>query len=196
VSSAEAAVAAAEQLGYPVVLKVDSAAILHKTDTGGVRLGLTDAPQVRNAYADVTARAGVADVLVQEMITNGVEVIVGINFDEQLGPMLLLGSGGVFVEIYQDVALRRCPIDYQDAEAMIAEVRASRLLEGYRGRLPADRDALARTLVAVSHVGVHLEGVLSELDLNPLMVLPEGEGVKVADALVVLKGAERWSPNR
>jgi acetyltransferase len=194
--SAEETVAAAEHLGYPVALKVDSAAVVHKTESGGVRLGLADAAQVSNAYADVTARAGVTDVLVQEMVTNGVEVIVGVNVDEQLGPILVLGSGGVLVEIYQDVALRRCPIDYHDAEAMIGGIRASRLLDGYRGRLAADRDALARTLVAVSHLGVHLHGTLAELDINPLMVLPRGEGVKAADALVMLKGTERWSPSK
>jgi acetyltransferase len=199
-TSADNAVAAAEQLGYPVVVKVDSAEILHKTEAGAVRLGLTDAAQVRNAYADVMARAAafaphatIKGVVVQEMVTNGVEVIVGLTLDDQLGPMLMAGSGGVLVEVYQDVALRRCPIGHDEALAMISELKGARLLRGFRGRLPADIPALGRALVAISHLGVHLEGAVAELDINPLMVLPEGEGVKAADALVVLKGAGAWS---
>lgn len=199
-SSAEEAVAAAEQLRYPVVLKADSADIAHKTEAGVVRLGLTDAAAVRNAYADVMARAETSrpgarlqGVLVQEMVTNAVEVIVGVTQDELLGPMLLFGSGGILVDVYQDVALRRCPVDADEAREMVSEVKGARLLRGFRGRLAADIDALAEALVAVSHLAAHLEGQLAELDINPLMVLPQGEGVKAADALVVLKGASIWS---
>jgi acyl-CoA synthetase (NDP forming) len=133
-------------------------------------------------------RAHVEGVVVQEMVTNAVEVIVGVAQDELLGPMLMFGSGGVLVDVYQDVALRRCPITTHEALEMISEVRGARLLRGYRGRLPADIDALAETLVDVSQLGVHLQSEIAELDINPLMVLPEGEGVKAADALVVLKG--------
>jgi acetate---CoA ligase (ADP-forming) len=197
-SSMEEAVAAAEQIGYPVVLKADSADILHKTEAGVVRLGLTDSAAVAEAFADVMARARalnanarVGGVLVQEMITNGTEVIVGINADPQLGPMVLLGIGGVLVEVYQDFSLRRCPITLDEAHAMIDSLKGARLLQGYRGRLPADVAALAQTLVSVSHLGVHLEGQLAELDINPLLVLPEGEGVVAADALIVLKEARR-----
>jgi acetyltransferase len=195
-ASAEAAVEAAELLGYPVVLKADSADILHKTEAGAVRLGLGDAAQVNMAFADVMARARafapdarVDGVLVQEMITNGIEVIVGVSIDAQLGPMLLLGIGGVLVEVYRDVCLRRCPIHLDEARDMIESLQGARLLHGYRGQLPADVDALARTLVAVSHMAVHLEDVLVEVDINPLLVLPDGEGVTAADALVVAKGA-------
>jgi acetyltransferase len=186
--SADEAVAAADRLGYPVVLKADSPNILHKTEAGVVRLGLSDAAQVRTAYAEVTARAP-GGVLVQEMVADAVEVIVGVTCDEQLGPILLFGSGGVLVEVYQDVALRRCPITLAEAFEMISEVKGARLLQGFRGRPAADVDALAQTLVAISHLGVHLEDELAELDLNPLMVLPAGEGVIAADALVVLKGS-------
>ena len=193
-SSSQQAVAAAEQLGYPVVLKADSPDILHKTEAGVVRLGLTDSAVVADAFADVMARAHTFSaaarldgVLVQEMVTNGTEVIVGINADPQLGPMLLLGIGGVLVEVYQDVSLRRCPITLDEAHAMIDSLKGARLLQGYRGRLAADVAALARTLVSVSHLAVHLEDLLAEVDVNPLLVLPEGEGVVAADALVVLK---------
>ena len=122
VDSAEAAVEAAQRLGYPVVLKVDSPDILHKTEAGVVRLGVRDAAQVRTAYADILARAAayapnatISGVLVQEMVTEGVEVIVGVSYDAQLGPTILFGSGGVMVEVYNDIALRRCPITQAEA---------------------------------------------------------------------------------
>ena len=195
VQSAGAAVEAAQRIGYPVALKVDSRDILHKTEAGVVRLGLRDAGQVRDAYTAIAASAAahapdalISGVLVQEMIAGGVEVIAGISRDAQLGPMLLFGSGGVLVEVYDDVALRRCPVTRSEALDMITEVRGAQLLRGFRGRPPADADALADALVRLSHLAVQLEGTLAELDINPLMVLPAGQGVKAADALVVLKG--------
>jgi acetyltransferase len=195
VGSAEAAVAAAERLGFPAALKVDSPDILHKTEAGVVRLSLANADQVRTAYAEVLAgarayapQAQISGVSVQEMVGDGVEVIVGVSYDPQLGPVLLFGSGGVMVEVYGDVALRRCPITRREAQAMIAEVKGARLLRGFRGRPAADVEALEDTLVRVSHFAMHMEGRLAELDINPLMVLPEGRGVKAVDALVVLRG--------
>jgi acetyltransferase len=195
-TSAEAAVEAATRLGYPVALKVDSPDILHKTEAGVVRLNLRDAAQVRTAYAEVLAsakayapQARISGVSVQEMVRDGVEVIVGVSCDPQLGPVLLFGSGGVMVEVYNDVALRRCPITRPEAQAMIAEVKGARLLQGFRGRPAADLEALADTLMRVSYFAMHTEGHLAELDINPLMVLPEGQGVKAVDALVVLRGS-------
>jgi acetyltransferase len=238
-NSAEATVAAAEELGYPVVLKVDSPDILHKTEAGVVRLSLRDADEVRTAYAEILAnakahlnalpldgggmgggdaatvterpnwpppppppppgggggggktmapQARITGVSVQEMVRDGVEVIIGVTCDLQLGPVLLFGSGGVMVEVYNDVALRRCPITRAEAEAMIAEVKGARLLHGFRGRPAADLEALADTLVRVSYLAMHLEGHLAELDINPLMVLPRGQGVEAVDALVVFRG--------
>ena len=192
--SADTAVEAAERIGYPVALKIDSPDILHKTEAGGVRLGLTNADAVRSAYKEIMAsaaryapKAELTGVLVQEMVTGGVEVIVGVSYDAQLGPMLLFGSGGVMVEVYNDVSLRRCPITRAEALDMIAEVKGAKLLHGFRGKPPADVDTLADTLVRVSHLATHLEGRLSELDINPLVVLPAGQGVKAVDALVVLQ---------
>jgi acetyltransferase len=248
-NSAEAAVEAAQQLRFPVALKVDSPDILHKTEAGVVRLNLCDTAQVRTAYAEILANAGaylnalpldggspgrppagagvpgvgggngaggnpstpspsmgegrgggefaarspngqprITGVSVQEMVGGGVEVIIGVNCDPQLGPVLLFGSGGVMVEVYNDVALRRCPITRSEAQAMIAEVKGARLLQGFRGRPAADLEALEDTLVRVSHLAVHLEEHLAELDINPLMVLPSGQGVKAVDALVVFRG--------
>jgi acetyltransferase len=195
VGSVEAAVEAAEELGFPVALKVDSPDILHKTEAGAVRLNVRDAAQVRAGYAEILAsaeayapQARVVGVSVQEMVGDGVEVIVGVSRDPQLGPVLLFGSGGVMVEVYNDVALRRCPITRAEARAMIAEVKGARLLRGFRGRPAADVGALEDTLVRMSYLAVHMEGHLAELDINPLMVLPAGRGVKAVDALVVLRG--------
>ncbi|HET7158283.1 MAG TPA: acetate--CoA ligase family protein, partial [Burkholderiales bacterium] len=117
----------------------------------------------------------------------GVEVIIGIQYDAQLGPMLLFGSGGVMVEVFNDVAVRHCPITLGEARRMIEEVKGAKLLRGFRGKPAADVSALAATLVRVSQMAVNLEGRLAELDINPLMVLPAGQGVKAVDALVVLK---------
>jgi acetyltransferase len=193
-ASAAAAVNAAKSLGYPVALKVDSPDILHKTEAGGIRLGLRDDAQVRAAFSEIMSsaaayapQAAINGVLVQEMVAGGVEVIVGVSYDPQLGPVLLFGTGGVMVEVYQDVALRLCPITRREALDMVNQVKGARLLQGFRGRPKADVDSLADVLVWVSHLAVNLEGKLAELDINPLMVLPEGQGVKAVDALAVVK---------
>ena len=195
VQNADDAAAAASEIGYPVVLKVDVTNLPHKTDAGLVKLGLQDEAAVRLAYDEIMSNAAIAGavgdgingVSVQEMVVDAVEVIVGVSYDSQLGPTLLFGSGGVMVEVYNDVALRLCPIDEHDALEMIADVKGARLLEGFRGRPAADVAALADTLVRVSHMGAQLEGSLAELDINPLMVLPAGQGVKAADAVAIFR---------
>ncbi len=121
------------------------------------------------------------------MVADGVEVIIVVNYDPQLGPVLLFGSDGMMVEVYNDLALRRCPITRSEAQAMIAEVKGARLLQCFRERPAADLGALADTLVRVSYLAMHL-GYLAELDINPLMVLPSGQGVKAVEALVVRDG--------
>src|SRR6516164_2448988 len=122
------------------------------------------------------------------MVGEGVAVVVGVSCDPQVGPVLRFGSGGVMVEVYNAVALRRCPITRSEAQAVIADDKGGRLLRRFRGRPAADLEALADTLVRVSYLAMHLEGHLAELDINPLMVLPRGQGVKAVDALVVLRG--------
>lgn len=188
------AVAAAERLGFPVALKADSADIAHKTEAGAVRLHLRDAAEVSEAFEQVLANARrhfpnarLNGASVQQMVGHGVEVIVGVNYDPQLGPVLMFGTGGVTVELYRDVAFRVCPIDRIEAMRMIDEVKGAKLLRGFRGRPPADIGALADALVAVARLAMNLEGSLAELDINPLMVLPEGQGVCAVDALVILK---------
>jgi acetyltransferase len=148
---------------------------------------------VRKAYEEIIAaahayapQARITGVLVQEMVRNGVEVIAGVKYDAQLGAMLVFGSGGVMVEVYDDVALRHCPISRSEALDMIDEVKGAKLLRGFRGKPAADIDALAEVLVRVSQLAVELQGELAELDINPLMVLPQGEGVKAVDALALL----------
>ena len=197
-TNADDAVKAAEKLGYPIVLKVDSPDIPHKTEAGVVRLNLNNADAVRTAYAAILAnakahapQAKINGVLVQEMVTGGVEVIIGVSYDPQLGPTLLFGTGGVMVEVYKDVAMRHCPITTNEAHEMIAEVKGAKLLQGFRGQPAGDIDALAAVLVKVSHLAVNLEGELAELDINPLLVLPKGkhgQGVKAVDALIIFKG--------
>jgi acetyltransferase len=161
---------------------------------GVVRLNLGDAAQLRTACAErswpapYAPQARITGVAVQEMVGEGVEVINGVSCDPQLGPVLLFGSGGVMVEVYNDVALRRCPITRSEAQAMVTEVKGARLLRGFRGRPAADLEALADTLVRVSHLAMQIEGHLAELDINLLMVLPSGQGVKAVDALFVLRG--------
>ncbi len=189
----DSAVKAAEKIGYPVVLKVDSADIPHKTEAGVVRLNLRHADEVRAAHAAILANAKshapnatINGVLVQEMVSGGVEVIVGVSYDAQLGPTLLFGTGGVMVEVYKDVAMRHCPITPAEAHEMIAEVKGAKLLQGFRGKPACDIEALAQVLVQVSHLAVNLDGQLAELDINPLLVMPKGQGVKAVDALVAL----------
>ena len=194
VENAAEAVRVAAEIGYPVALKVDSPDILHKTEAGVIRLGLGNADQVTAAYDDIMLSATQAvpgaqinGALVQEMVSGGVEVIVGISYDDQLGPVLLFGTGGVMVEVYNDVALRHCPVTRSEALEMIYQVKGSRLLEGFRGSPAADVGALADVLVEVSQMAAQLEGNLAELDINPLMVMPQGQGVKAVDALALFR---------
>jgi acetyltransferase len=120
------------------------------------------------------------------MVSGGTEVIVGLSHDPLFGPVLLFGLGGIFVEVYEDVALRACPITRSDAQEMIQEVKGTRLLQGFRGLPPADVEALTQILLRISQLGMQCEREIQELDLNPLVVLPRGQGVKAVDALVVL----------
>lgn len=193
VDSPDAAVGAAEQIGLPVVLKADGPGLLHKTDIGAVKLGISTAAEVRTAYDEVTdaARTGRSDdpmhgVLVCETIAGATEVIVGVRRDPSIGPILVFGLGGTSVEIYRDVVRRLCPITPTEARDMVTAVRGAPLLMGARGRRRADVDALVDLLVAVSERAAALDDQLVELDLNPVMVLPEGEGLVVVDALAVI----------
>ena len=190
------AVQAAREIGYPVVLKVESADVSHKTEAGLVRVDIRNEDELHDAYDVITSSARTLlpgahtiGTLVQEMVEGATEVIVGISQDAQFGPVLLFGMGGIFAEAYGDVALRVCPIAKGDALEMVQEVRvATRILQGTRGRPPADVDGLVDVLVRASAMSIQLQDVLMEVDINPLAVLPKGQGVKALDALVVLGG--------
>jgi len=196
--SADEAARIAKRAGFPVAVKANSPDILHKTEARALALGVQDESAVRDAYRQATAAAREYDpsarvdgALVEEMAADGVETIIGITYDPQLGPVILYGMGGIFAEIARDVALRICPVDESEAREMIAAVRGSRLLAGFRGAPPADVDALASTIAAASQMALHLEGAIAEMDINPLAVLPEGRGVRALDCLMIRERSEK-----
>ena len=192
VTSAAAAVRAAGLVGYPVVMKASGAQIAHKTELGLVKVGLTSASQVRDAYRELTDIARYEDVtldgvLVCQMVERGVEMVVGVTQDELFGPTVTVGLGGVLVEVLRDAAVRVPPFGEEAARDMLDELRGRPLLDGVRGRPPADLDALVEVILRVQRMALELGDVLSELDINPLMVLPRGQGAVALDALAVCR---------
>jgi acyl-CoA synthetase (NDP forming) len=190
----EEAAAAADAIGYPVVVKICSPDIAHKTEVGGVVVNLKDAAAVHDASVLVLERARAAmpdavieGVLVAPMIAGGVEVIAGVSVDATLGPVVMFGLGGVLVEVLKDVTFRAVPFDAEEARRMIAETTAGKVLQGVRGAPPADIAALAESLAALSRFAAANDGHLAGVDINPLKVMPEGEGVVPLDALVLLQ---------
>jgi len=188
--ASEAAKVAAD-IGFPVVLKIQSPDIPHKTEAGGVRVGVRDAVEAARAFEEIVAaarrcapHATIDGVLVQEMVHDAVEVIVGVNNDPLFGPAVMFGLGGIFTEILQDVAFRLAPFPRSVADEMIRQVKGYPLLTGARGRPRCDIDALADTISRLSAAALDLGPHLAELDINPLFVLPAGRGVKAGDALI------------
>ena len=191
VSNAAAAVEAARTLGYPVVLKVQSPDIPHKTEARAVRLGVDAAAAVALAFDEIMrnaqayqADARIEGVLVQEMVVGGIETILGVTNDPLFGPAVMFGLGGIFAEVLHDVSFRLAPVTYSVALEMIDEIKGSAVLKGARGAAPADIDALAGAIVRVSAMAIDLQDHLAELDINPLFVLPKGQGVKAGDVLL------------
>jgi acyl-CoA synthetase (NDP forming) len=190
--NADEAVAAFRTMNGPVVIKIASTNIAHKTEIGGVLLNLGDAESVRRGFAElmerVAARAPTAQidgVLVAPYVSGGVETILGVKRDPIFGPVIMFGLGGVFVEVLKDVALRPAPIDKAEALSMIAEIKGRAILDGARGQPPSDTDALAAALVALSQfAAVHADAIES-IDINPFLVLSPGRGGYALDALVV-----------
>ncbi|WP_406437068.1 acetate--CoA ligase family protein [Streptomyces sp. NBC_00631] len=192
VTSAAAAVRAAGLVGYPVVMKASGGQIAHKTELGLVKIGLTSASQVRDAYRELTDIAryeGVAldGVLVCQMVERGVEMVVGVTHDDLFGPTVTVGLGGVLVEVLHDAAVRVPPFGEDQARDMLAELRGRALLDGVRGRPPADLDALVEVVLRVQRMALELGDQLAELDINPLMVLEQGQGAVALDALAVCR---------
>ena len=192
-TSAEAAVTLARQIGYPVALKVQSAQILHKTEADGIRLDLGSDEEVRAAYDELVANAErfapgaeLQGVLVQEMLGEGVEVIIGSTRDPVFGQVIMFGLGGVFVEALGDVSFRIAPLTRRDAREMIEEIRGYPVLQGIRGRGPADVEAIVDAILRVSRLVEDHRDEIEELDINPLRVFPTG--ARALDALVATRG--------
>ncbi len=187
------AMALARELGFPVALKIASADIIHKTDVGGVKLGIKTAAEVGRAYADIMSAvksrqpsARIDGVTVQSMARPGIEVIIGMSKDPQFGPVLMFGLGGVLVEVLKDVSFRIVPLLPRDARDMVREIKGFPLLEGYRGQEPADIAFLESLLLQVSALVEHTPEI-KELDLNPVFAYKDG--AVAVDARIVLETA-------
>jgi acetyltransferase len=187
------AVAAASEIGYPVVIKIASPDVLHKSDMGGVRVGLETDAMVEDAFFDMTSsiqlrqpEARILGVMVQEMIPPSREVILGITRDIQFGPMVMFGLGGIYVEVLKDVSFRIAPLSVESADAMIREIRSFPLLRGVRGEAPADIEGIRDSLLRLSQMAVDFPEII-EADINPLLVCPEGQGTVAVDARITIQ---------
>lgn len=187
------AVEVAEKIGYPVVLKIVSPDIVHKSDVGGVILNLSKPEEVRDAFRKIMGnvkekapKARITGILVQEMVPQDLEVIVGATRDPIFGPVIMFGLGGVFVEVLRDVSFRVVPLTERDAEEMLNEIKARKILEGYRHIKPRDKKAIVKIILGVSKI-MEENPEISELDLNPIMVFPQGQGAKIADVRIIVR---------
>jgi acyl-CoA synthetase (NDP forming) len=190
-TSKEEAISISRQFGFPVALKIASPDIVHKTDAGGVRLGLRTAKQVGKAYEDILAavsqkhpQARIQGVAVQKMARPGVEVIIGMSKDAQFGPVLMFGLGGILVEVLKDVSFRIVPLARRDAAEMLREIKGYPLLEGYRGQEAVDVSHLEDMLLKVSDFAEQNPEV-KELDLNPIFAY--SDGAIAVDARIILE---------
>ncbi len=193
VQEEDEAIEAGREIGFPLVVKVDSRDILHKTEAGVVKIGIKNEQELKTAYREVLENAKkykpdavINGVLVQEMVSDGVEMIVGVNRDPNFGPVLIVGIGGIFIEAIEDVSMRLVPIHRIDALQMLEELRGKKILKGFRGKPPADVDQLVEIMIRVARIAYDHQDRIKEMDLNPVMVLPKGKGAKTVDALVVL----------
>ena len=194
-SEAEA-VKVAEEIGYPVVLKISSPDILHKSDFGGVVIGVKNEAEVRRHFCDITQKAQrlmldaeIKGVLVQQMIAGGKEIILGMSRDPQFGPLIMFGLGGIYVEVLKDVSFRIAPIGKEEAEEMIREIRSFPLLKGARGEKPVDTNAIVDNILMLSQMATDFPEIV-EMDINPLIVFPEGNGTIALDARLTLVSRE------
>jgi acetyltransferase len=191
------AVEMAEAAGYPVVLKIVSPDILHKSDAGGVKVNIKDKAGVRDAFQAImrSARVFKADaeilgIAVQEMAPPGLEIILGSVNDSSFGPTLMFGLGGILVEILRNVTFRVAPVSRPEAHLMLDRIKASRVLDGVRGEAPRDREALAAVIERYSRMIADLGDEIMESDANPTLVYGVGRGVRIVDARIILKRAE------
>ena len=192
----EAAVAAANEIGYPVVLKGISAGIPHKSDAGLVFLNLQNEGEVRVAGREAITRCALLDapldgLLVAQQVSGGTEMVLGFNDDPEMGHAIMVGMGGIWLELFKDVAFSSPQIDLASARAVIETTRAATLLKGYRGGGARDIDALARSMVGLATLSRELGDVIAEVDINPIVVMPQGRGAIALDGLVVLQPPAR-----
>jgi len=181
VSTAEEASAVADRIGYPVAVKALVADVVHKTELGAVALAISDSSELRAQVERLLLRFPGAPILIQQMVEPGVEMILGINRDDQFGPIVLIGAGGIFTEVYDDHQVAIPPLSPAEAERLIRRLKVHKVLLGHRARPPADVRALVELLVRVSEIAVDNAGTIESLDLNPVIVLPEGSGCRVVD---------------
>ncbi len=190
--NADEAVDIAEKIGYPVVIKIASPQIIHKSDAGGVRVNLADADQVREAFEAVTAnakkydpKAEIKGVLVVEMVTGGKEMIIGSKQEPGFGPVIMLGMGGIYVEILKDVTFRLAPVTDREADDMITSIKTQKLLQGVRGEKPSDISKLSECIQRLSQLVSDFEEI-KELDMNPVLVMEAGKGCRILDVRIGL----------
>lgn len=195
--SLDEALRGAERIGYPVVMKVVSRDILHKSDAGGVALGLEDKNEVIDAYQAILRRcraykadAHIEGVEISEMVAKGMETIIGARRDRTFGPMIMFGLGGIYVEVMKDVAFRALPINRKEILSMVKEVRAYPLLLGVRGEEKKDLDAVVDTIIKVGTILQKCDRI-SDIEINPLMVYEHGQGVKAVDVRILLTSGKK-----
>ena len=191
-ANSDEAVRFAEEIGYPVVMKIASPDILHKSDIGGIKVGVTGAGNVRDAFDLLVYRATrympeaqIWGVQIQEMVTGAKEIIIGMSRDPQFGPMLMFGLGGIYVEVLKDVTFRIAPLSRQEAQEMVSEIRSYHLLQGIRGERPSDTDAIVDCILRISQLVTDFPEIV-ELDVNPLLVREAGAGAVAVDMRLVL----------
>lgn len=190
VKSADEAVKAAKKIGYPLVMKIVSPQILHKTDVGGVKVGIDNDKDVRKTFTDMYGRLSkkkgvqIKGVLLEKMVPKGTELIVGLQNDPQFGPVMMVGLGGVMTEVFKDVAFRMLPITTADAKSMLNELKSSKIFKGFRGSEPIDLNMLAKALVQIGKIGVDNAQYVNSIDFNPVVVYPKS--YFVVDAKIIL----------
>jgi succinyl-CoA synthetase beta subunit len=187
--NADEAAAMAARLKYPVVMKACSPQLMHKSEAGVIEIGLKNEAEVRAAYQRLVGATTLPleGILIQEMIRGNRELVLGLSRDAQFGPCVMFGLGGVLTEVINDTVFRVAPLEKIDAQEMMQELRAKAILDPFRGQAAADREAIARSLIAIGKIGLENEAV-AEIDVNPMIIDPAGQ-VKAVDALVVLQGS-------
>jgi 4-hydroxybutyryl-CoA synthetase (ADP-forming) len=190
--TADEAVKHAKKIGFPVVMKIASPQIIHKSDAGGVKVGIANEQAVRDAFDQIVKNAKKYDknaqikgVLVQEMVKGGKELIIGSKQEPGFGPVIMLGMGGIYVEVLKDVTFRLAPVTDREADDMIGSIKTKKLLDGVRGEKPADKKKLSELIQKLSALVTDFEEI-KELDMNPVLVMEQGKGCKILDIRIGL----------